>query len=249
MTEITSTQNPKVKLLRSLREKRGREEHSLFLVEGGNIVKDMPSICARGIYIKKSCFDKFSAFAESAGAEVFLMEDFVFDSVASTESPAGILAAAEIPVSLPLTKDRVLVLDGISDAGNLGTMIRTAAAADFTDIIAVDCADAYNPKAVRASMGGIFHINLIKADAEEAIKLLRGYKIAALDMTGKDIFRYEPPPKLALAVGSEARGLSEIFLRNADAVLALPMKSGKVESLNAAVSVSAAMLIISNKGE
>lgn len=248
MTEISSTQNPKVKILRSLRDKKGRDMHSLFLVEGGNIVKDMPSFYAREIYIKRSCADKYSAIAERSGAPIFVMEDFVFDSVADTETPAGILAVAEIPAPKPLSRDRVLVLDGIKDAGNLGTIIRTAAASDFTDIISVGCADAYNPKTVRATMGGIFHVNLIKAEAEEAINLLREYDIAALDMTGKDIFRYEPPPKLALAVGSEAQGVSDIFLSNAREILALPMKSGKIESLNAAVSVSAAMIVI-NKGE
>ena len=137
----------------------------------------------------------------------------------------------------------ILVLDRISDPGNLGTIIRTAAATGFRDIVLLECADPYNPKTVRSSSGGIFYTDFYPLEFDEFCEVCQKYKtkIYIADMNGENVFKFDNKTEnYALVIGSEGSGVSDRVRKIADQVLSLPMKS-QMESLNAGVSASVIM--------
>ena len=138
---------------------------------------------------------------------------------------------------------RNLMLDDINDPGNLGTIIRTAAATGFHDIVLLNCTDPYNPKTVRSSSGGIFYTDFYSLEYDEFMEEARktGTKIYIADMNGENIFKLSNlDEKYALVIGNEGAGVSKEFKEIADRVISLPMKS-QMESLNAGVSASVLM--------
>ena len=240
---IESTQNAKIKNLRALyRDKRAREEQGVYIAEGVNLVKDAPRV--KNLFIKKSKEEELRFLNDKFGVEAFIVKDEIFDAVADTKTPSGVIALVEKPnEKVRVTGEIVLLLDGISDCGNLGTIIRTAAARGIETVVCADCADAYAPKCVRSAMSGTFFVNIIETDRNGALTLLDGYGIIGLDMGGTDVFAYKRTGKTAIAVGSEAKGLSKEIREKAKDIVAIPM-SGKIESLNAAISVGIAMYVI-----
>ncbi len=144
-------------------------------------------------------------------------------------TPSGILATVKINKVDDKIEGNVAVLDRISDPGNMGTIIRTCAACGVENVIAIDCVDQYSPKVIRASMGGIF-----------ALKILENHRVYALDMKGENLYTMEKfDLPFAIAVGNESKGLSKNF-KEISKIISLPM-SGKIESLNAGVSMSVAL--------
>ena len=162
-------------------------------------------------------------------------------SVSGTVTPYGLAAAVVIPVhGFALPAGNAILLDGVSDPGNLGTILRTAAATGFKEVYLLDCTDAYAPKAVRASMGGIFRCVVREVDHEQAEALVTGTRSAALDMAGESIFASPLPAPCLFVAGSEAHGVSERLLGAVKEVRSLPMTGG-MESLNVAVAAGIAM--------
>ena len=249
MKYIASSDNAKIKLIRSLRNKKARRENNLFLLEGERLVFSAPPGFLKEVFIDSAKEDEYASRAVEMFGEYTTVKSEVFEKIKETETTQGIAAVAAIPEPRPVSGDIVCVLDAISDPGNLGTIVRSAAAFGITDIIASECADVYSPKAVRASMGGIYHVNVVPVSYAGAREILisRGYRTAVLDMGGADIYGYAPSPLTALVVGNEAHGVSEGFLGNADSVLAVPMPGGTAESLNAAVSASIAFSWLTHK--
>jgi TrmH family RNA methyltransferase len=186
--EISSKANAKIKFLKSLLSKKGREESRLFIAEGFNLIKDLTDI--NEVFVRETHLNKFKDFAVSLRKPFFVLKDFVFDSVCDTETPQGILATVSIKNEKPISSQTVLVLDKIADCGNLGTIVRSAAAFGVFDVVLIDTADIYNPKTVRATQGGIAHINAVKANYNNLKQILTGYKIVALDMNGENIYNY-----------------------------------------------------------
>lgn len=225
-----------MKALRLLQTKKGRKESGYFCLEGVNLVKDIPdSAEISAVYVAKSR-EELLPLAESKSKNVCILSDNVFAAVSDTETPQGILAVAKIPAERK-PSGNMLVLDGISDMGNLGTMLRTAAAFGVSDVLLLNSADPYAGKSVRASMGGIFYLNLIRSDSLSG--LVDGYTLYALDMGGEDIKYASKDGKIALIVGSEAHGISSESRSVAARILSVPMKN--MESLNAAVACGIAM--------
>ena len=138
-----------------------------------------------------------------------------------------------------------IVLDGVADPGNVGTIIRTAGACGFRDVYLVNCADCFAPKVVRSSMGGVFRVNIHVGGIDEVFSVLKesGYSVYSLDMGGESVFEANVDKPCAIVVGSEARGVSEYVREHADKVLCLPMVDD-TESLNAGVSASTVMYVI-----
>ena len=163
-------------------------------------------------------------------------------AMSETVTPSGILVLVQYAEKELDLSGNIVITDGVSDPGNMGTIIRTCVACGVRQIIAVDSVDCFSGKVLRASMGGVFKININKLSREEAVKTVKSsvHTVYSLDMNGENIFNTEKPQGLfALAVGSESRGLSQEF-RNASKVISLPM-AGQMESLNAAVSLSVAL--------
>lgn len=241
MDIITSTQNGTVKLFRSLSEKKFREKEGLFPVEGGNLVRDIPrSQPVRFVLATPARAEEAQErFGEEA--RIVCVSEEVMKSVSDTVAPYGLAAAAEIrPRAFAYPAGNALLLDGVSDPGNLGTILRTAAATGFDDVYLLDCADEYAPKTVRASMGGIFRVRTYTVTQEQAVELAANTRSAALDMGGEDLVGAPVPAPCLFVAGSEAHGVRESILRAAKQVRSLPMKNG-MESLNVAVAVAVAM--------
>jgi|GEM_PF-423022 len=168
----------------------------------------------------------------------------VMEVLSSTVTPSGVMAVAKLEESIfNVPSGHFLVLDRIADAGNLGTIVRTAAACGISDIYCINCVDCFNDKAIRASMGTIFKVRVMCATEEQVISLIDKNKLALLvaDMRGISVFKYKPPSSvLGLVIGSEAHGVSDILKKACSETVSLPMLN-KVESLNAAVSASVLM--------
>ncbi len=172
------------------------------------------------------------------------VSDEVFARLSDEKTPQGILCVVKIPEkSLCPPRESCLFLDGISDPGNMGAIIRTANAAGYRELYLAECTDPYSPKSVRASMSGVFFVNLYTGTRKEILSALTGVPIFAADMDGENIFSFSPPEKYVLAIGNEANGISEEVFKAAEYTIKIPMQASQ-ESLNAAVSAGIAMYVL-----
>jgi len=240
MLAITSVANPKVQYIRKLADKKFRDQEGVFLAEGRNLVKDIPdNIHIVAYYVSENHLEDVRQILRE-NVEIVLLSDRIFNSVSDTVTPQGVIAIVEKPKEQLISANRLMVLDGISDSGNLGTIIRTASATGYKDIVLLSSADPFSPKSVRSSMGGVFSVRIHQLSYEDFLNM--DYPIYLLDMAGENIFEFLPKDKFALVVGSEAKGASEIIRTKAEKILSLPMES--MESLNASISASVAMYVL-----
>ena len=240
---ITSNSNPLIQKIKSLKDKEARSLYNEFILEGENIVKDIPNTSLVDyIFVDQSKIEDYSYILKKYDKSIiYEVPSKVMSVISDTKTPSGILAVARKPQYTKGEEESVVVLDGISDPGNMGTIIRTCVACGIKDIYAINTVDAFSPKVVRSTMGGIFEVNIIPTTYEELLAKLHGYNLLTLDMNGEDIFKENKIKKpFALVVGSEAHGVSKVLKENCTQILSLPM-SGKIESLNAAVSLSVAL--------
>lgn len=168
----------------------------------------------------------------------------VMAQISPMETPQGALFICTLPEEMPAQlHDQCLILDGIQDPGNLGTMLRTADALEIPVILTPGCADAYSHKTVRASMGAVFRSQPVCMEQETVAALCREKGIplcvTALSDRAVDI-RAAELSRAALVIGSEGRGVGSFFLERADRELIIPMNS-RCESLNAAIAAAIAM--------
>ena len=179
----------------------------------------------------------------TSGVESSQVSELEFRSAAETESPQGVLAIGEIPshsLEQFSSRDslRLLVLDGVQDPGNVGTIIRTASAlgADAT-VTLPGTVDPWNAKVVRGAMGALFHHPVIHSTADELIAFLdrENGELWGADTAGQPVDRTKAPDRLALAVGNEGAGLSSSLRERVKGFVSLPISSS-VESLNVAVA-------------
>ena len=172
------------------------------------------------------------------------VSDEVFARLSDEKTPQGILCVVKIPEK-PLCPPResCLFLDGISDPGNMGAIIRTANAAGYRELYLAECTDPYSPKSVRASMSGVFFVNLYTGTRKEILSALTGVPVLATDRDGENIFSFSPSEKYVLAIGNEANGISEEVFKAAEYTIKIPMQASQ-ESLNAAVSAGIAMYVL-----
>lgn len=235
---ITSRSNALIKLVRSLSDKSARDETGLFIVEG---VKSVKETFSSGFKIKTVvATEKGLSLLGESPVPVETVTDDVFKTISGETSPQGALALVYKPANAEtFPKGFCVFLDEVKDPSNVGAIIRTAAAAGYDDVYLADCADAYNPKAVRASMGGIFKVVLHVGGREELLKRINVPLVIA-DMGGENLFNRKPTGKICLVIGNEGRGVSEKLKSLANEVVSIPMENG-MESLNAAVSAGILM--------
>lgn len=235
---------------RDLRRRKARERHQLFVAEGVRSVEELlrSSVRVSGVLIGPQ-FDEHSRAPalKALIAERSIPEQRVdfreFASAAETDSPQGILGIAEVPAwSLatlnPSSKIRLLVLDGVQDPGNVGTIVRTAEALGVTATYALPgTVDLWNPKVVRSGMGSHFrHPCMVGTwDELDSFRDSRAFSIWGADASGTPLPVATVPDGLALIVGNEGAGLSAESRARLDRTVALPISS-TVESLNVAVA-------------
>lgn len=249
------------KALRDAGSRAGRERRGAYLLEGPKAIEDA---LARGAGIRWGVASERGApdvarWVESglvpAGVEFYGASPDEVDELADTVTPQGVIAVGEIPPhglgALPEELGRVVLLvDGVRDPGNLGTLLRTLAAVGGRAAICVrGTVDPYNPKALRGAAGATFALSVAYGvDRRDAVEWCadHGAPIVALEPDGPDLFHAPlPGPPLALAVGGEAVGLSIEILDRSAVMVGLPMEAG-VESLSAAVAGSIALYAIAH---
>lgn len=240
---ILSRQNPLVKELASLKEKKGRRRTGTFLVEGHKMVREA---VASGMDVVRLILREDYA-GETYGLPAVLLGRDAFAAVCDEKTPQGIAAEVVIPErSVQPPQGRCLLLDGLQDPANVGAIIRTAVAAGYEDVYLAGCADPFSPKSVRASMSGVFFARIMQGTQEEILLSIAGLPVIAADMGGEDVFSYAAPEKFCLAVGSEGSGLSALVRGRADVTVCIPMDA-RTESLNAAVSAGILMYALRTK--
>ncbi len=245
MMILTSKNNPLIKETASLKEKKGRKELGLFLVEGAKMVSE----CAKSGFDIDRVFvsEDYEGVTPCEEEKTVVVSEDIFRFLSDEKSPQGILARVKIPVkSLRAPKSKSLFLDGVADPGNVGAIIRTANAAGYDDIYFTrSCADPYAPKSVRASMSGIFFTRLHFGEREEILTLFResDTPIVVADMDGENVFTFKAPERFALVIGNEANGVSDEVFAQAKHTVKIPMKETQ-ESLNAAVSAGIIMYVL-----
>lgn len=242
-------------LARDLKRRKARERNSLFVAEGVRAVEELArsGVTVRGVLATEGLAADARGAAVAAllagrGVATATVSDTEFDSAAGTDHPQGILAIGEVP-ERPLAGiaaadfARTLVLDGVQDPGNVGTLIRTAAALGVRTVVSLPgTADIWNAKVVRGAAGGHFHLTVTTATLDQLMNALGGANVPlwGADAAGRAVDAVTAPPAVALAVGNEGAGLSPAVRAAAAQLVALPMTAG-VESLN--VGVAAGILL------
>ncbi len=242
---IVSKQNEFVKKIRSLADKKNRDALGLYLAEGVKPVKEA-FLTGQKVSALLGTEKGFSLLGQFDCQRKELLSEDVFKSVSSEKSPQGIIAVIEKPKNnlCSFSKNAVL-LDGVSDPSNVGAIIRTAAAAGYKTVyITEDCADPYSPKAVRASMSGIFRVEVKCGNRDEILKVIDKPLLVA-DMKGENLFSFAVKEDFCLVIGNEGNGVSEKVRSKASLFVSIPMQND-VESLNASVSAGIIMYHLIN---
>ncbi len=227
-----------LKLVRSLQQKKFRNETGLFIVEGLKMVQEA-LLSEFPIHSLYSTDDNFVA----GHPQAIRISPTEMDQISALNTPSSHLIVLQQRASVPLNSlifSNCLMLDGISDPGNLGTIMRSAEWFGVSHIFcSEDTVELYNPKVVQSSMGSIFRISVVTADLTEigAYVKSQGFKILGADMTGTSVYHFNFPPKVALLMGSESHGIRGGAAKLPDEVLTIP-GVGKAESLNVAVATS-----------
>lgn len=244
-TEL-SPKNPRVERVRDLRTPRGRREAGAFAAEGPTLLEEArrSGLRPREIYGSTEALARIDTAAlEGDGIEVWSVPERVFSRLSDLDTPTGLLAVFALPGTTAEdvleTSGPVLLLAGVGDPGNAGTLVRAAEAFGAGGVLfGTGGADPYSPKVVRAAMGSLFRLPVAQIDAESVLAAAaeRGRLIVATDLDGEDVRDAELPRDIILAVGNERRGVRD-WLPRWDRAVRIPQR-GETESLNAAVAGS-----------
>lgn len=227
-----------------LKQRKYRDELGKFVIEGARFVEEAikEKRVEYVLYTEKIASSKY-AHILNADIQKYEVEENVIKEIADTGTPQGIAAVCnKFEHDINVIKDFVVIVDGVQDPGNLGTIVRTSDAAGADAVIIVKgTVDIYNPKTLRSTMGSIFHIPTIFVDKfEAAVDLLkdRGFKIYATDVDAQHyIYDCDFKDKTAIVIGNEANGIPDFHLNLATNRIKIPM-IGRAESLNAAMASS-----------
>ena len=264
---ITSRTNPKVAEAASLSEKKFRDRLGLFRFDGIKLFREAAAcrVGIRYVFVREDCAASILPTVEKLrpDTQVFILSAPAFDRVSDEKSPEGIITVADkMTVHDALSKDghvsphalsgpeagRIIALESVRDPGNVGTVVRAAAAFGIdTVLMSSDCADIFNPKTVRAAMGAIFSRRIIRVpDMEEAVLALKAAGrrtfATALLPDALRLGEFEIAPLDVFVIGNEGHGLSEATIGRCDSPVFIPMMTGPgIESLNAATAASVIM--------
>lgn len=235
---IESDSNKFFKNLKKLQQKKYRQQTQTFLIESKKLVEE--AIKSNSKIIDIIVNEDYIKDHKLYDYKTVVLKNELFSKLTKLNNPEGIMARVKIVDRDLEFNDKILILDNINDPGNMGTIIRSAEAFGFYDIILTnDCVDIYNYKSLRASMGSVFRVNVVVKDINYIKKLRKDYVILASSMDGID-YRQINDKKLALIIGNEANGISDELFEISDKKIKIPMR-GENESLNAAIAASILM--------
>ena len=239
---ITSRKNPLLQQVRKLLSSRKeREKAGLFAADGTKLLEEAVKY-EQGLHTV--ILSESIEMQLPEGVRVVRVPEDVMASVSPMETPQGALFLCRMPEKTPVVPvPGMLLLDGIQDPGNIGTILRTADALEVPVVLLEGCADPYSHKVVRASMGAVFRTKVMQSTWAEvrAACCTAGIPVAvtALSDTAKDI-READLGKMAVVIGSEGQGVRKEILENADRELIIPMNP-RCESLNAGIAAAICM--------
>ncbi|WP_342387151.1 TrmH family RNA methyltransferase [Salinicoccus bachuensis] len=232
---IASKDNRRIKELKKLQLKKYRKKQGLFLIEGAHLVEEairhdqeVHTLIALEDY-------DYSPYV-TEGMEVITVTPGVMKLLSSLETPPGIMAAVSYRKPQPDGR-HVLLLDGIQDPGNLGTLLRTADAFGFDRVIlSPDTVDPFSDKVLRSAQGSTFHIEITVADALQSVREFDG-RVLGTSLDGAAFLEQMELPEgpVMVVLGNEGRGVSEEVLSNVDVKMKIDMPGGS-ESLNVAIA-------------
>lgn len=259
---ITSRQNPTVRELIALLDKKERRKSRLFRIDGHKLFREAVN-CGAKIDLVAICSDKAERYlpeVQSTGIKAVLLSPDVFSKITDEKAPDGIIAVVnyldKIHKALELSEisalassdKRIMAFESLRDPGNLGTVIRSASAFGVdTLLLSSDCADIYNPKTLRGAMGAIFSREIIFCeDLPEALSRFscKGRRVLAaiLDTEAVAVDKAAITGRDIILIGNEGHGLSRSAVEASDVSVILPINTGRgVESLNAATAASVFM--------
>lgn len=245
---ITSRKNDAVKRFRELlREKSARDSQGVFAVEGDHLCGELAKSGFRinSVLMTERAQEKYpqtAALLRQKCSEITVISGEVAEYISDTKAPQGLFAAAEKPDPGEISGARRLVLlDGVQDPGNVGTILRTAEALGFGGaMLSPDCADIWSPKTLRASMGSVLRLPCVTGNMPEHVRALRneGFSVygAMLDENAARLGEIEFPEKAAVVIGSEGRGISQPVAAECTRAVYIPITGA--ESLNAAAAAA-----------
>lgn len=249
MEVITSRKNGNVRMMKDLLKSADyRREQDMFAAEGDHLCGELAwrSDIEYFLYTERAA-QKYSETVKKSlsrcGFSAVISEE-LSEYISDTKSPQGLFAAAKFFES-PIPEDarRIVVLDGIQDPGNVGTIIRAAEALGMDGVLcSATCADKFSPKTLRASMGSVFRLPVrYYSDAEELRGHLKGFAVfgAMLDNSAKRLGEVKFPEKTAIVIGSEGSGISPETAAVCDEKIYIPISGA--ESLNAAMAAAVIM--------
>lgn len=258
MEKISKNQ---LKYYSSLLNKKYRKTEKKFIVEGFKLISEAVSssyVCEAIIATEKNITNAKKLFVDY-NFTYFIAAEKEFERLSDTVNPQGIAGVFSVSKkkSFPRNIKIVAALENISDPGNLGTILRNCDWFGISDIIlSPDCAEIFNPKTLRASMGSVFHLNFILPDNfyNEIIRFKQnGYTVLNSDMNGENIYQFKIPEKIVVVFSNEANGPTKQIGEIADYNITIP-KFGNAESLNVACAsaiilseIFAANQIVSHK--
>lgn len=259
---ITSSANEQIKSIRKLRERKYRNESGTYYIEGIRIVLEalaQPDQVKTLLYAPELMESQLAAEAvqkaASAGVKLLEVSASVFETFSLKEGPMGLAAVVQqnwqtLAHLNPQKMGLWVGLDSVADPGNLGTIMRTADAVGASGIFLLDhCTDPYDPAAIRASMGAIFSLQLVKLTSAEFLQWKNQHQVIAIgtsDAAKQDYEAVQYPEHMVLLMGSERQGLQPALMQMTDQMVSLPM-NGKSDSLNLAVATGVMLYQINSQ--
>lgn len=242
MEIITSSENKLIKELTSLQSKKQRHKIGKFLLESKRSIEEALIYGTEPEMVVLRENVELPDFLSDYKGMFVVVEERLFAKLSTTENSQGIIGVYKFfdtKINNFIAKEKLLFLDGIQDPGNLGTIVRSAAAFGLDGIlIGPGSVDIYNDKVLRSTLGGIFALPILDIKTEE-LKLFKkhGFSIVGAALGGKNIYNYSFSLKTVVGVGNENSGLSQDFTALADDFITIEINN-KMESLNASVAAS-----------
>jgi RNA methyltransferase, TrmH family len=242
--KIASSQNSRIKLLEKLDLKKYRREFKQFTVENLTIILDAlkDNYDFEALFVTEEFAGKNREKLEylknnSQSKDFYLLDAKLNKRYSNLDTPSGITAIYNIQEK-KLDKSSVIYLNGISDPGNLGTIMRSALAFDFVNLVLDEnCVDVYNPKVISASKGAIFKLNIFEDKSGNWLKSNKLPVYAASSQSGANLSKFKPAKAFCLVLGSESHGISPAIIKMAKSSIKINI-SPKIESLNVATAAS-----------
>lgn len=236
---ISSKQNNLIKEVVKLSNSSFRKEKGMYKVDGFHMF-EMANESDDLLYV----FTTKKVDNLDDKIPQYIVTEDILKKMSSSITPQGIVSVCKIKAEKPIKSERVLYLDGVSDPGNLGTLLRTALAFGYNDVIlSENCCSIYNEKAIQSSQGAIFKLNILNNSDLSTLKK-NGYTLLATEIKGSKLLNeIVAPKKHVLILGNEAHGVSQKVLEIADERIRIDIKN--IESLNVAIAGAIAMYSLS----